>query len=332
VIALVTGGGGFLGRAIVDRLVARGDTVRTLARGDYPELRDRGVEAIRGDVADPAQVNRAVAGCDVVFHVAAKAGVWGPWAEYHNANVVGTRNVIAACRNHGVGRLVFTSSPSVVYGGGDIEGADESLPYPDRYSTAYAATKAESERLVLAANEANLATVALRPHLIWGPGDNHLIPRIIARGRAGRLRRVGRRPNLVDSTYIDDAAAAHLNAADRLGPGSPAAGRPYFLSQGEPWPLWDLINGILAAAGLPPVARTISPTLAHLAGWTLEAAHRALRLPDEPLMTRFLAHQLSTAHWFNIEAARRDLGYAPSVTIRAGLDRLARSFSQTNPT
>ncbi len=328
-IALVTGGGGFLGRAIVGQLVARGDTVRSLARGDYPELRALGVESIRGDLADAAPVDRAVEGSDVVFHVAAKAGIWGLRAEYEAANVAGTRNIIDACRRHGVGRLVFTSSPSVVYGGGHIEGADESLPYPDRYSTAYAATKAEAERLVLGANEPKLATVALRPHLIWGPGDNHLIPRVVARAKAGRLRKVGHRPNLVDSTYIDDAAAAHLLAADRLGPGSPAAGRAYFLSQGEPWPLWGLINGILRAAKLPPVTRTIPPTLAHLAGWTFETAHRALRLPGEPVMTRFLAHQLSTAHWFNIEAARRDLGYEPSITIQGGLERLEHWFRQT---
>jgi 2-alkyl-3-oxoalkanoate reductase len=326
--ALVTGGGGFLGGAIVRRLVDRGDSVRSLARGDYPELRRLGVETIRGDVGDGEIVARAVDGVDVVFHVAAKAGIWGPRSEFVRANVDGTRNVLEACRSRGVGRLVFTSSPSVVSGGGDLEGVDESIPYPTRFEAFYPETKAEAERMVLEANGPDLATVALRPHLIWGPGDNHLIPRIIDRAKAGRLRRIGDRPNLVDSIYIDNAADAHLLAADRLEPGSTVSGRAYFLSQGDPWPLWDLINGILRAADLPPVERRVSPAVAGMAGAFLEGVHRLFRLPGEPAMTRFLAHQLSTAHWFNIEAARRDLGYRPAVSIEEGLGRLGRWFSE----
>ena len=230
--------------------------------------------------------------------------------------------MIAACRACGVRRLVYTSSPSVVFDGRDMEGVDESVPYPRHYDAPYPATKAEAEQLVRAANDTALATVALRPHLIWGPGDTNLIPRIIARAKAGRLRRIGRRVNLVDSTYIDDAAAAHLIAADRLEPGSPIAGRVYFISQGEPWPVWDLINRILQAAHLPPVTRTIPRGLALLAGTLCEALGHALRLKDEPPMTRFLARELSTAHWFNITAARRDLDYRPGITIEEGMRRL----------
>ncbi|MEA2631259.1 MAG: 2-alkyl-3-oxoalkanoate reductase, partial [Chloroflexota bacterium] len=204
--ALVTGGGGFLGGAIVARLVARGDAVRSLSRGDYPAMRAMGVEQVRGDLADPDAVARAVDGCAVVFHVAAKAGIWGPYAEYHRSNVEGTRNVIAACRAGGVGRLVFTSSPSVVFDGRDMEGADESVPYPRRHDAAYPATKAEAERLVRAADGDDLATVALRPHLIWGPGDNHLIPRLLDRARRRRLRRIGAANKLIDSVYVDNAA------------------------------------------------------------------------------------------------------------------------------
>ena len=328
--ALVTGGGGFLGGAIVRRLVERGDSVRSLARGDYPELRALGVETIRGDVADREAVLRVAEGCDVVFHVAAKAGFWGPREDFVRANVDGTRNVVDACRARGVGKLVFTSSPSVVHGGGDLEGVDESLPYPDRYDAPYPETKAEAERIVLGQNEPNLSTVALRPHLIWGPGDNHLIPRIVDRARAGRLRRIGDRTNLVDSTYIDNAASAHLLAADRLSPGSPPAGRAYFISQGDPWPLWLLIDGILRAANLPPVTRTVSPTVARLAGGLMETVHRAFRLPGEPMMTRFLVQQLSTSHWYNIEAARGDLGYKPTVSIDEGLRRLGRWFAESS--
>jgi len=325
--ALVTGGGGFLGGAIVRKLVERGDSVRSLSRGDYPKLRALGVETIRGDVADRDVTSCAVRGVDVVFHVAAKAGIWGDRQDFVRANIDGTRNIIEACRAHGVDKLVFTSSPSVVYGGGDIEGADESLPYPDHFDAFYPETKAEAERLVLSQNEPNLATVALRPHLIWGPGDNHLIPRIIARAKAGRLRKIGHRPNRVDSIYIDNAAEAHLLAGDKIEPGSPIAGKVYFLSQGDPWPLWDLVNGILRAAGLPPVTRSIPPGLASFAATLMETAHRTLRRPGEPMMTRFLVHQLSTAHWFNIEAARRDLGYEPKISINEGLKRLERWFA-----
>ena len=324
--ALVTGGGGFLGSAIVRRLRARGDAVRSLSRGNYPELRALGVEQIRGDLADPVALARSMDGCDVVFHVAAKAGIWGPAGEYHRTNVEGTRNVIAACRARRVRRLVFTSSPSVVFDGRDMEGVDESVPYPAHHDAPYPATKAEAERLVRAADDDDVATVALRPHLIWGPGDHHLVPRIVAKARAGRLRRIGRRPKLVDSTYIDDAAEAHLRAADRLAPGSSIAGKVYFISQGEPWPVWDLVDRILRAAGLPPVTRTISPALALLVGAACEGIARALRFEDEPPMTRFLARELSSAHWFNIDAARRDLGYSPSVTIEEGMTRLEQSL------
>ncbi len=334
--ALVTGGGGFLGQAIARQLIERGDQVRSLARGDYPELRAAGIATIRGNITDLSVVTQAASGCDVVFHVAAKAGVWGPYQHYYQANVAGTRAVLAACRASNVGRLVYTSSPSVVagLGSGDIEGADESLPYPAHYATAYPQTKAEAERLVLAANSPDLRTVSLRPHLIWGPGDNHLIPRIIARARSGRLRRVGDGSNRVDSIYISNAAQAHLLAADRLAscpPDSPPAGRAYFISNNDPRPLWDLVNGILAAAHLPPVTRSVSPRVAHLAGAALEAIFRIAHLSGEPPMTRFVAHQLSTAHWFDTTAATRDLGYIPAVSIDEGLSRLEAWFAQNPP-
>jgi nucleoside-diphosphate-sugar epimerase len=321
-IALVTGGGGFLGGAIVRRLCARGDSVRSLARGDYPELSDIGVEAVRGDLTDPRALKRAVAGCDVVFHVAAKAGIWGLPAEFERTNVEGTRCVVDACRAHGVRRLVFTSSPSVVFDGHDMEGVDESVPYPSHYEAQYPATKARAEQLVLGASGSELATVALRPHLIWGPGDPHLVPRIIARGKAGRLRRIGQGNPLVDSTYIDNAASAHVLAADRLCPGATIAGRAYFLSQGEPWRLWDLVNAILRAACVPPVTRSIPRMVALAAGSFLELSYGALRIAREPAMTRFLARELSTAHWFDIGAARRDLAYEPVITMEEGLRRL----------
>jgi nucleoside-diphosphate-sugar epimerase len=320
--ALVTGGGGFLGSAIVSRLRARGDHVRSLARNHYAELAALGVEQYQGDIADPLAVEKAVVGCDIVFHVAAKAGIWGRLEEYQRVNVDGTRNILVACRRHGIGRLIYTSSPSVVFDGRDMAGVDESVPYPAHYEAHYPRTKAQAEQLVLQANGPELATVALRPHLIWGPGDNHLVPRILARARAGRLRRIGWKTHLIDSIYIDNAADAHLCAAERLRPGAPPAGRAYFLSQGEPMPIWELINRILAAAGLRPVTRTVPVWAARSAGWLLEGLYRLMGWQGEPPMTRFLARELSTDHWFDISAARRDLGYEPTVSLAEGLRRL----------
>ncbi|MBS0204282.1 MAG: NAD-dependent epimerase/dehydratase family protein [Planctomycetes bacterium] len=326
---LVTGGGGFLGKAIVTRLRSSGVDVCSLSRGDYPELQALGAECLRGDVADADTVLRAAAGCELVFHVAARAGVWGRYEDYHRANVVGTENVLAACRFHQIPRLVYTSSPSVVFNGQDEMGANESVPYPQTYLTHYPQTKAIAERAVLQANGetlsngGRLSTVALRPHLIWGPGDNHLLPRLIERARQGKLRRVGTGTNLVDTVYIDNAADAHLLAAEKLSADSPAAGNAYFITNGEPLPLWDLINRMLACADLPPVQRRISAGAAYLAGSILEAVYRWTGRTDEPPMTRFVARQLATAHWFDITAARKDLGYAPKVTVDEGLQRLA---------
>lgn len=328
-IALVTGGGGFLGGAIVRRLRERGDAVRSFSRGRYPALDALGVPQVAGDIADAEAVAAAVKGCDVVFHVAARAGVAGRLADYHRANVVGTKNVLAACRRHGVRRLVYTSSPSVVFDGRDMEGVDESVPYPASYHAHYPRTKAAAEKEVLATNGPDLATVSLRPHLIWGPGDNHLVPRILERGRSGRLRRIGRENKLIDSIYIDNAADAHVLAADRLQPGSPIAGKAYFLSNGEPLPTWDLVNRILACGGVPPVTRSVPVGLAVAAGAILEAVYGLFRPDAEPPMTRFLARELSTAHWFDISAARRDLGYSPAVSIAEGLRRLESSLDGT---
>ncbi len=319
---LVTGGGGFLGGAIVRRLLARGDEVRSFARGEYPELVKLGVDVHRGDLCEAEAVSAATRGCERVFHVAALPGVWGAYRDYYRTNVVGTHNVLAACHDHGVTRLVYTSTPSVVHTGGDIEGGDESLPYATAFSAHYPRTKAVAEKAVLEANREILRTVALRPHLIWGPGDNHLIPRILARSRAGRLRLIGRRSNLIDTVYIDNAADAHLLAADRLETRAPCAGKAYFISNGEPLPLAEITNGILEAAGLPPVTRQIPAALAYGLGALAEFIYSLLRIRNEPPMTRFLARQLSTAHWFEIGAARRDLGYEPVVSIGEGLRRL----------
>ena len=320
--AVVTGGGGFLGGAVARLLRQRGDSVRSFTRSRYPWLDELGVEQSLGDLANLADVERAVTGCDVVFHVAAKAGVWGRYSAFFDTNVTGTQNVIAACKKHGVRRLVYTSTPSVVHAGKDVAGANESLPYPKHFEAYYSETKAKAEKAVLAANGPDLATVSLRPHLIFGPGDPHLIPRIIAAAKAGKLKRIGTKTITVDVTYIDNAAQAHLDAADRLDIGTPPAGKAYFLSNGEPVELWPFIARVLAEAGAPPVTKSVSAWKARLAGRVMEVLYWLLPLPGEPPMTRFVASQLSTSHWYDISAARRDLGYAPKVSVEEGLKRL----------
>ncbi len=319
---LVTGGGGFLGGAVVRALVARGDEVRNLSRQAYPELAAQGVEQWQGDLADAALVANAVQGCEAVFHVAAKPGIWGDYADYYRTNVTGTANVIAACLQQGVRRLIYTSSPSVVFDGCDMEGVNESVPYPAHYEAHYPQTKAIAEQAVMAANSARLATVSLRPHLIWGVGDNHLLPRMVARARAGRLRRIGRQDKLIDTIHVDNAAEAHLLAADRLFPGAPISGKAYFISQGEPVPMWTMVNRLLEAAGAPQVTRAVPVPLALALAFAFETIHRLIGSQAEPRLTRFLVRELATAHWFDIAAARRDLGYVPRVSIDEGIKRL----------
>lgn len=320
---LVTGGGGFLGGAIVRRLAARGDHVRSYSRAAYDWHGPLGVVSFQGDLTDLKPLTAAMSGCDAVIHVAAKAGFWGPYEAYRQANVAGTRAVIEACRQAGVNRLVYTSTPSVVHGGKGLEGVDETAPYPPRHESAYSATKAEAEKAVLAANSPSLATVAIRPHLVWGPGDPHLVPRLVARAKAGRLRKIGDGKNLVDTVFVDNAAFAHERALDRLAADSPVAGKAYFIAQGEPRPLWETIQALILAAGGPilPV-RGVPESAAVAVGAICEAAWKMLPLRGEPPMTRFVAHQLATSHWFDLTAARRDLGYHPIVSFEEGLERL----------
>lgn len=325
--ALVTGGGGFLGRYIVEQLLARGDRVRSFGRGRYPDLAALGVEVVRGDIANRDAVSQACQGIDVVYHVAALPGIAMKWGPYEQANIRGTEHIIAACRAHGVARLIYTSSPSVTFAGADQCGVDEQAPYDIDWMIAhrahYSRSKAIAEQAVLASNDGALRTCSLRPHLIWGPRDNHLIPRLIARARAGRLRRVGDGKSRVDTIYVENAAVAHLQAADALlDASSPVAGRAYFLSQNEPVNCWDWIDEILALVSLPPVRKTISRRSAERAGALLERIYRLLALSGEPPMTRFLAAQLATSHWFDLSAARRDFGYAPAIPTAEGMQRL----------
>ena len=319
---LVTGGGGFLGSAIAQSLAERGDDVAVLGRQDYAPLRQAGIETIKADLRDAPAIAKACQGRDTVVHTAAHVGVWGKRQVFWDINVGGTDNVIAGCRSAGVGRLVHTSSPSVIFGRSAMRGVTERQPYPDQHLAHYPETKAEAERRVLAANGPDLATMALRPHLIWGPGDPFLFPRIVDRARRRKLAVVGDGSNLVDITYIDNAASAHLLAIDKLRPDAACAGKAYFISQGDPVQLWPWLNKILARLGVPEIERRVSMRSAMLMGGLFEFVYKLFGIATEPMMTRFVAFQLGEDHYFDISAARADLGYAAQVSTELGEERL----------
>jgi len=317
---LVTGGGGFLGKTIVKKLVAKNLSVSSFSRSFYPELETMGVTQIQGDLADKTAVVKAFEKMEAVFHVAAKPGIWGPFQEFFKTNVTGTKNVITACRENAIASLIYTSSPSVVFDEHDMENMDESLPFPEKYLAPYPETKAMAEKLVQRAAAKGLNTIILRPHLIWGPGDNHIVPTIINRAR--KLKQVGRKDDLVDTIYVDNAADAHLLALENLLKNPLLSGNIYFISQDDPVSKWKMINAFLAAAGLPPIKGHVSVKTAYLAGSIFEFVYTLFKIKKEPPMTRFVAKELATSHWFNISRAKKDLGYTPKVSTQEGLLRL----------
>jgi nucleoside-diphosphate-sugar epimerase len=324
---VITGGGGFVGKALGKALRAQGHEVLSLARGSYPELANFGIETAQVDIAAPvAQWQELLRGADGVFHTAAKVDMWGKREEFFRTNVTGTRNIVDACRALGIRNIVFTSSPSVIHDGSDLQGVDESYPYPKHFDAYYPETKAIAEQEVLAANDGtNLKTVALRPHLIWGPDDTNLIPTILERGRACKLKQIGSGTNRVDLTFIDDCVQAHILAMQALERGDiNVCGKVYFISQGDPVPMWGWINRILSVHGVPVVSRVIPKGVALVVAGILEFWARIVGcfgVTCKPLLTRFLVSEMSTHHYFSIEAAKRDLGYHPSCTIDQAMER-----------
>jgi nucleoside-diphosphate-sugar epimerase len=327
---LVTGGAGFLGQALCRGLLERGHAVRSFQRNHSRELDEMGVDQVLGDLADADAVREAALGCVAVFHNAAKAGAWGSYESYYRPNVLGTQNVIAACRAHGIRKLVYTSTPSVTHRKTNpVEGGTaETVPYGEHFKAPYGTTKTIAEKAVIAANGPDLATVSLRPRLIWGPGDNQLLPRLVERARAGRLRLIDGGRNRIDTTYIDNAAQAHFDAFTHLEPGAACAGKAYFISNAEPRESREIVNALLAAVGAPTATKTQPFAAAYAIGAACEAAWRVLPLKGEPPLTRFLAEQLSTTHWYSMEPAKRDFGYEPKVTLEQGLERLAADWKK----
>jgi len=323
---LVTGGGGFLGKAIVKNLIAKALSVTSFSRNFYPELEDMGVRQIQGDLADKKNVFDAFDQIHAVFHVAARsAEAWGTFEDFFRVNVTGTRNVINACLENNVKQLIYTSSPSVIFDENDMENVDESVPYPEKYPAPYPETKAMAERMVKDVSKKGLDTIVIRPHLIWGPEDNHLLPTLIK--KAKRLKRVGQKEYLIDTIYIDNAADAHILAFEALLKNPQLSGNVYFVSQDEPVPIWTIINAFFDAAGLPPVKGQVSEKTVYMAGTVFEFVYKVFNIKGEPLITKLAAKELSTHHWFNISRAKKDLGYIPTISTKEGLKRLKQWFS-----
>lgn len=315
---MVLGGSGFIGRAVVQRLVAEGIETAVVARKGFPEAEGLGVRFLSGDIGDADFLKKSLAGYDTVIHLASKTAIWGGKNEYYQTNVVGTQNVLDACQANNIAALVYASTPGVVYQKGDLCGVNERTPYARNFLSDYAWSKALAEKMVLAANSETLKTIALRPHLVWGPGDANLIPRLLGQARCRQLKRVGDGHNLVDITYIDNAADAFVLAAKNLhGPAS-GAGKPYFISQGEPVNLWSWLKKFFRRLDIPFIEESIPFQKAYLTGMFMEKAFSLARINREPCMTRFLAVQLAKSHWFSIENANRDLGYFPKVSTAEG--------------
>lgn len=317
---LVTGASGMLGRAVASRLVRDGHAVRTFQRrpAGVP-----GTDEVLGSVTEADAVARAVSGCEAVVHLAAKVSITGPEEEFRAVNVGGTRTLLAAAMAAGARRLVMVSSPSVVHAGLSIVGAGAGPADPARARGPYARTKAAAELAALAADSPELRVIAIRPHIVWGPGDTQLVGRVVERARSGRLPLLGSGAALIDTTYVDNAADAIAAAVTAAGG---AYGQAYVVTNGEPRPIRDLLAGICTAAGVPAPTWSVPSRLARAAGGLLEEVWSGHAGWGEPPMTRFLAEQLSTAHWFDQRRTRAALGWAPAVTLDEGLARLAASY------
>ncbi len=325
---LVTGGGGFLGKAIVKKLLTKGFLVKSFSRKYYPELEKLGVVQTQGDLVHSDQVNKACKGCDLVFHVAAKPGLWGTRNEFYSVNVTGTENIINACKKNKISRLIYTSSPSVVFDGKDMEGVDESVPYPEKFEGYYSETKAIAEQMVVKASSIDLHTITIRPPFIFGPEDNHIMPTIIERAR--KLKKIGRTDDLIDFIYIDNAVDAHILAAEKLRFNSLLSGNIYFVSQDNPISKWDIADKFLEFAGFPPIEGRVSGTTAYFVGAVFELIYRIFRIKKVPPITRFAAKEAATSHWFDISKAKEELGYVPNVSIDQGLKNLKEWFEKKN--
>lgn len=319
--ALVTGGTSLLGGAVAQLLSDRGDEVTVLQRRPS----SLGVPEVLGDITDTDSVSRAVEGADAVIHLAARVGVVGSWPDFEATNIAGTAAVLSAARTAGVSRLVYVSSPSVAHGGDSLVGVGADPADPENASGHYSRSKAIAEQLALGESDDGLSVVAIRPHLVWGPGDTQLVGRIVDRARSGRLALVGSGAALIDTTYIDNAADALVAALDRA---DSLSGRAFVVSNGEPRPIGELVARIVSAAGLDEPRVRVPVAVARFGGRLAERVWESSGRQDDPPMTEFLAEQLSTAHWFDQRETREALDWQPAVSLDEGFARLRAWFAE----
>jgi nucleoside-diphosphate-sugar epimerase len=321
---LVTGASGLLGGAVATQIARAGHTVRTFQRrpSGLAGVVD-GVEDFLGSVTDVPAVIASLDGIDAIVHLAAKVSLTGDPAEFDAVNIGGTRILLAAAREAAVARFVFVSSPSVAHSGSSIVGDDALPATPEAARGDYARTKAEAELVALAADSDDLRVVVVRPHLVWGPGDTQLVERIVDRARSHRLPLLGHGAALIDSIYVDNASSGIAAALERV---DAVHGNSYVLTNGEPRPVAELIAGMCTAAGVHTPNWRVPAALARAAGSLVEVFWRIKPGADEPPMTRFLAEQLSTAHWFDQRRTREDLQWVPAVSLDEGFRRLAVSY------
>ena len=324
---LVTGAGGFLGLNICKVLVKKYEVIN-FSRNHHSELDELGITTRKGSLRDKDSIKSALNGIDAVFHIAAIAGVWGKEEDYVQTNEVGTIELVNACKEIGIKYFIYTSSPSVVFEKDDIILGDETLPYPKTFLNHYGRTKANAEKYVLDSVANDFLAVSLRPHLIWGPNDSHILPRLVQKAKAGKLKQVGNGENLVDIIFVENAALAHVQAFENLITNPSISGNSYFIGQERPVNLWDFINQLLVSAGEELVETTVSFKTAYRVGWFLEKVFSILGITKpEPPMTRFVACQLAKSHYFSHAKAERDFGYKAVVSIEEGL---VKTFEQRN--
>jgi nucleoside-diphosphate-sugar epimerase len=323
-LVLVTGGTGFLGSKVAEKILAlKGDfKLRILSRRALPGCEEKGVEVAIGDLRDFSSLKKATEGVNAVIHTAAKAGIWGDPEEYKEINQEGARKLLIAAEENGARYFIHTSTASVVYQGKDLLGVDESAPYDENFPDPYPVTKVFAEKLILSKNSDYFKTLSLRPHIIWGPGDPHFVPRILERARKGKLRLFKGGPYIFDSIYVDNAADAHVEALLKLIQGAPVDGRAYFIAQNEPLDSRDFINRVLAAANLPKATPTLSPKLGLAGARVIEFFWKLFNIKKEPPVTVFSALNLTTSHYFNLERSKKLLGFVPKVSLDEGFERL----------
>lgn len=320
--ALVIGGGGFLGTKIVEMLISDGHNVRVLGRNYYTHLKKMDVECIKADIRNEADIAKSLTGIDTIFHVASKNGFYGNWNEFKSINIVGTETILSAALSKNVEKFIYTSSPAVVGFDNDLHNGGIDVPYPTKHESPYSYTKAQAEQIVKTKNGDGIATVSLRPHMIFGPGDKHLFPRILDKASKGSFKRIGEGKNIIDLTFVDNAASAHIDAAKALiSDKSPCAGGAYFISNDEPVIFYDYLNEIFRNLNINTINNGLTLSTARKVGKLLEGFYKTFSIKSEPLVTPYLANMMGLSHWYDMGPAKKDLNYKVKVSMSEGTKR-----------